>query len=142
MLHSSDNKPDINTLINKAVALEGNFSDYPTDQSGLTWRGFTEAVALAHGYSGNMHYFLREEAMAIYKHQCWLRPNFDQIAGHAPDNAAKLFVAGINMATRTAIGFFQRAECAQPDPVNLARTGFSYNSVKFVKNGGTLQTLS
>ncbi|WP_430417870.1 glycoside hydrolase family 108 protein [Parasphingorhabdus sp.] len=101
--------PDIDTLIDKVIQLEGDFSHHPADRGGPTRWGVTEAVARAHGYAGNMRHFPREEAVAIYKRNYWYRPGFDRIAQLAPQIAAELFDTGINMGTRTAIGWLQRS---------------------------------
>ncbi|MEH6789235.1 glycoside hydrolase family 108 protein [Parasphingorhabdus sp.] len=101
--------PDIDALIDKVIALEGDFSDHPADRGGPTRWGVTEAVARGHGYGGDMRHFPRAQAAAIYKEQYWHRPAFDQIARLAPSVAAELFDTGINMGTATASGFLQRA---------------------------------
>ncbi len=101
--------PDIDTLIDKVIVLEGDFSNHPADRGGPTRWGVTEAVARAHGYAGEMRHFPREQAAAIYKDKYWQRPGFDQVARLAPRIAAELFDTGINMGTGTASGFLQRA---------------------------------
>ncbi len=101
--------PDIDTLIDKVIALEGDFSDHPADRGGPTRWGVTEAVARSHGYAGDMRHFPREQAAAIYRDKYWQRPAFDQVARLAPHIAAELFDTGINMGTGTASIFLQRA---------------------------------
>ncbi|WP_417621950.1 glycoside hydrolase family 108 protein [Parasphingorhabdus sp.] len=103
------NSPDINTLIDAAIILEGDFSDHPADRGGPTRWGVTEAVARAHGYAGDMRHFPRKKATEIYKRKYWERPGFDRIAQLAPHIAAELFDTGINMGTGTASRFLQRA---------------------------------
>jgi lysozyme family protein len=103
------NTHDIDTLIDKVIILEGDYSDHPADRGGPTRWGVTEAVARAHGYAGEMRHFPRAQAAAIYKRKYWHRPGFDQIARLAPHIAAELFDTGINMGTRTGSGFLQRA---------------------------------
>ena len=123
MPRSPDSRPDINILIDKVIEREGGFSDHPADRGGPTRWGVTEAVARAHGYAGDMRHFPREDAVAIYKRNYWLRPGFDQIARRAPQIAAELFDAGINMGTGTATGFLQRALNA------LNRNGRDYKDI-------------
>jgi len=101
--------PDIDTLIDKVIVLEGDFSNHPADRGGPTRWGVTEAVARTHGYTDDMRQFPREQAAAIYKLKYWQRPAFDQVARIAPRIAAELFDTGINMGTGTASGFLQRA---------------------------------
>jgi len=101
--------PDIDTLIDKVIKLEGDFSDHPADRGGPTRWGVTEAVARKHGYAGDMRQFPRAQAVAIYKDKYWRRPAFDQVARLTPHIAAELFDTGINMGTGTASFFLQRA---------------------------------
>ncbi len=138
MPHSPDRMPDIDTLIDKVIALEGGFSDHPADRGGPTRWGVTETVARAHGYAGDMRHFPREDAAAIYKHRYWLRPGFVQIAQHAPHIAAELFDTGINMGTGTASGFLQRALNA------LNRNGRDYRNISVDREigGETLAALA
>jgi lysozyme family protein len=103
------NSIDIDTLIDKVILLEGDYSNHPADRGGPTRWGVTEAVARTHVYAGDMRHFPRERAVAIYKRKYWQRPAFDQIARLAPHIAAELFDTGINMGTGTASGFLQRA---------------------------------
>lgn len=130
--------PEIETLIDKVIAREGDFSDHPADRGGPTRWGVTEAVARAHSYTGNMRHFPREEAVTIYKRKYWLRPGFDRIAKHAPAIASELFDTGINMGTRTATGFLQRALNA------LNRNGRDFKDVAVdrVIGGETLAALA
>jgi lysozyme family protein len=131
MPRSSNQTTDITALIDKVIALEAGFSDHPADRGGATRWGVTEAVARAHGYSGNMRHFPRHEAAAIYMRKYWLQPGFDRIAEHAPDLAAELFDTGINMGTGTASGFLQRALNA------LNRNGRDYKDVSVDRKIGT-----
>lgn len=117
------NSLDIDTLIDKAITLEGDFSNHPADRGGPTRWGVTEAVARAHGYAGKMQHFPREQAAVIYKRKYWHRPGFDRIAQRAPHLAAELFDSGINMGVRTASGFLQRALNA------LNRNGRDYKDI-------------
>lgn len=130
MPQSSDMKPDIDTLIDRVIALEGNYSDHPADRGGPTRWGVTETVARAHGYVGNMRNFPRKEAATIYKRKYWFLPGFDQIAVYAPDIAAELFDTGINMGTGTASGFLQRALNA------LNRDGRDYKDISVDRDIG------
>uniref|UniRef100_UPI00359318C9 glycosyl hydrolase 108 family protein n=1 Tax=Parasphingorhabdus sp. TaxID=2709688 RepID=UPI00359318C9 len=53
--------PDIDTLIDKVIALEGDYSDHPADRGGPTRWGVTEAVARAQGYAGDIIKFMRPD---------------------------------------------------------------------------------
>jgi len=131
-------KPDIDTLIDKVIAVEGGFSDHPADRGGPTRWGVTAAVARAHGYAGDMRHFPRARAAAIYRDRYWQRPAFDQVSQLAPSVAAELFDTGINMGTGTASFFLQRALNA------LNRNGRDYDDLAVDRRIGarTLAALS
>lgn len=99
----------IDQLIDNVIAREGGYSDHPADRGGPTRWGVTERVARAHGYSGEMRVFPRDEATAIYRRLYWLRPRLDQVAQRAPALAAELFDTGVNMGPAVAARFLQRA---------------------------------
>ncbi|QDX26108.1 hypothetical protein FPZ54_08775 [Sphingomonas suaedae] len=99
----------IDQLIDDVIAREGGYSDHPADRGGPTRWGVTERVARAHGYSGEMRVFPRDEAAAIYRRLYWLRPRLDQVAQRAPALAAELFDTGVNMGPGVAARFLQRA---------------------------------
>ncbi len=128
MLHP----PDIETLIDKVIALEGDFSDHPADRGGPTRWGVTEAIARSHGYAGDMRHFPRTQAAAIYRENYWHRPAFDKVALLAPSIGTELFDTGINMGTATASGFFQRALNA------LNRNGRDYDDIAVDRRIGTM----
>ena len=100
---------DVDELIDEVIGREGGYSNHPADRGGPTRWGVTEAVARAHGYTGDMRSFPREEAVAIYRRIYWLRPGFDRVAQLAPAIAAELFDTGVNMGPEVAAGFLQRA---------------------------------
>jgi lysozyme family protein len=123
--------PDIDSLIDKVIILEGDFSDHPADRGGPTRWGITETVARSHGYAGEMRDLPREQAAAIYKRAYWHRPGFDRVARLAPVLAAELFDTGINMGTGTATFFLQRALNA------LNRNGRDYDDIAADRKIGT-----
>ena len=100
---------NVDTLIDEVIGREGGYSNHPADTGGATRWGVTEAVARAHGYRGDMRFYPREDAVAVYRRIYWLRPGFDRVAEHAPRIAAELFDTGVNMGSAVAIGFLQRA---------------------------------
>ena len=95
------------------IEREGGYSNHPSDRGGPTNYGITEAVARAHGYSGAMRNLPREEAAAIYRRLCWLRPRFDQVAKRSMAVAGELFDTGVNMGPAVAATFLQRAFAEQ-----------------------------
>jgi lysozyme family protein len=98
---------DVKDLIDEVIGREGGYSNHPADRGGATRWGVTEAVARAHGYSGDMRFYSREEAVTVYRRIYWLRP--DRVAEQAPKLAAELFDTGVNMGPEIAAGFLQRA---------------------------------
>lgn len=100
---------DIESLIDGVIAREGGYVHHPADKGGPTRWGVTEAVARAHGYGGDMRFYPRSEAEAVYRRLYWLRPGLDRVADLAPRLAAELFDTGVNMGPKVAAGFLQRA---------------------------------
>ena len=100
---------DIESLIDGVIAREGGYTHHPADRGGPTRWGVTETVARAHGYAGDMRFYPRGEAEAVYRRLYWLRPGFDRVAGLAPRLAAELFDTGVNMGPPVACRFLQRA---------------------------------
>lgn len=99
----------VDDLIDGVIEREGDYVNHPADRGGPTRWGITKAVALRHGYAGDMRSFPRSAAAAIYKQVYWRSPSLDLIADRAPRLAEELFDTGINMGTGTAVGFLQRA---------------------------------
>lgn len=114
---------DVDALIDEVISREGGYSDHPADKGGATRWGVTEAVARAHGYRGDMRFYPRSEAVAVYRRIYWLRPGFARIAEHAPGIARELFDTGVNMGPAVAAGFLQRALNA------LNRNGADYPDI-------------
>lgn len=99
----------VDDLIDEVIAREGGYSNHPADRGGPTRWGVTQAVARAHGYTGDMRAYPRDEAASVYRRLYWLRPGFDRVAELAPALAAELFDTGVNMGPAVAAGFLQRA---------------------------------
>lgn len=100
---------DVNALIDEVIGREGGYSNHPADRGGPTRWGVTEQVARAHGYTGDMRVFPRDEAVRIYRLLYWERPGFDRVAAIYPGVAAELFDTGVNMGPKVAAKFLQRA---------------------------------
>lgn len=101
--------PDISKLLHTLIAKEGGYVDHPADRGGPTCWGITQVVARDNGYRGAMRALPRVEAERIYRQCYWERPRFNDIATIAPDVAAELFDAGVNMGPAIAVRFLQRA---------------------------------
>lgn len=100
---------DIALLLSRLIEREGGYVDHPADRGGPTNWGITETVARKNGYEGAMRALPRTEAECIYRALYWEQPRFDTLAPLAPDVAAELFDAGVNMGPMIATRFLQRA---------------------------------
>lgn len=58
---------------------EGGYSDYPADTGGRTMWGITEAVARAHGYTGDMRDLPQSLAMQIARDSYWVPIRGDEL---------------------------------------------------------------
>ena len=88
---------------------EGVYSDRPADRGGKTKYGVTEAVARAHGYTGEMKDLSLGWAHRIYHAAYWDPLSGDAIAAVYPHVAYELFDTGVNMGVGIAGQFLQRA---------------------------------
>lgn len=88
---------------------EGGYSNNPSDPGGETNYGITVGTARANGYQGAMRDMTRQDAIAIYKRQYYYGPNLNAVDAVSPGIAAELFDTGINMGTKVAATFLQRA---------------------------------
>ena len=100
---------DVNKLVDRLIGVEGGYSDHPADRGGPTMWGITQQVARAHGYMGDMRKLPREFAVAIYMQVYWSEPGLDRVNAIAPEIAVELFDVAVNMGTRWAGLFLQRA---------------------------------
>jgi lysozyme family protein len=99
----------IDEQISAVIEREGGYIAHDDSRGGATKYGVTEAVARAHGYTGKMADFSREDAEAIYRRLYWLRPRLDAVAEITPRVAAELFDTAINMGPAVAVTFLQRS---------------------------------
>lgn len=101
--------PTIDQLVDALIEREGGYVNDPRDSGGETNFGITKAVALAHGYTGDMKVMPRSFAASIYRNLYWERPSFDLVSGYYPRVAAELFDTGVNMGPKVATEFLQRS---------------------------------
>ena len=99
----------IDQIINNTIGKEGRYSDHPSDLGGPTKWGITQKVARANGYTGDMRYLPRAEAVRIYRQEYLISPGFDRVMLLSEAIAEELFDTGVNMGTEIAGGFLQRA---------------------------------
>lgn len=91
------------TAVEKTLAHEGGDADDPADPGGRTKFGISKS-AYPHLPISTL---TREQAIAIYRRDYWLAPNFHLIE---PERiACKLFDLGVNMGTGRAAKLLQRA---------------------------------
>ncbi len=105
----TDQPTDVQTYIAALMGREGGYSDDPADAGGPTMFGITAAVALAYGYSGDMHDLPIETASAIYLSLYWTQPQFNQVDMIDGALGPKLLDAGVNCGPATASRWLQRA---------------------------------
>lgn len=93
-------------IIDRIIKVEGGYVDDPADSGGATNFGITEAVARAHGYTGDMRDLPRSVAFEIYAGRYWDSVGADDM----PDAiAAEVVDTAVNMGTKRAVTFLQRA---------------------------------
>lgn len=100
---------NIEQIIDGIIEREGDYSNDPSDHGGPTRWGITEAVARAHGYTGDMRQLPQDLARQIYRQSYYIGPGFDQVATLSPRIAEELTDTGVNMGPPQAADFLQRA---------------------------------
>ena len=99
----------VTQLVDEVIAREGGYVNHPADRGGPTNWGITQIVARANGFTGDMRALPRATAADIYRRIYWLAPRLDVVAALYPTVAAEMFDTGINMGTKVAGAFLQRA---------------------------------
>lgn len=96
----------------RLLGIEGGYSDDPHDAGGKTMWGVTEAVARAHGYTGDMRDLPQAFAKMIYRASYWDAAKADQL----PDSVRfDVFDAAVNSGVRQAVQWLQTAVGATAD---------------------------
>lgn len=85
---------------------EGGYSDHLADKGGKTMWGVTERVARAHGYTGPMRDFPRNQAKAIYRKSYWEPVKADQLPKHIRFD---VFDGAVNNGVKQSIKWLQQA---------------------------------
>ena len=91
------------------LAIEGGYSNHPSDTGGKTNWGITEAVARRHGYKGDMKALPKMTAVTIYRKDYWDALHLDSVVAHSRAIALELFDTGVNMGPGKAAEFLQRS---------------------------------
>jgi len=96
-------------LINDILEKEGGYVNDPRDSGGATMFGITERVARAYGYRQNMIDMPLSFAISIYSHKYFDVINFDSIEHLSEKIAGEVADTAVNMGTKRAGIFLQRA---------------------------------
>jgi len=97
------------TIINRIISVEGGYVNDPSDSGGETNFGITKKVALEHGYISAMVDMPKQVAFDIYAAQYWDAVMGDDLAALSSAVVSEVVDTGVNMGTRRAIMFLQRA---------------------------------
>lgn len=92
--------------VNRVLSHEGGYSDHPSDPGGKTMFGITERVARKNGYTGDMRFLPREEAVKIYEAEYWTPIRGDEVP---PGIAFTLFDCAVNSGPPLSIKLLQTA---------------------------------
>ena len=88
------------------LGLEGGYSDHKADPGGKTQYGITEAIARAHGFTGDMHTLTRDEAKRIYRADYWEPVRADELPQQVRYD---VFDGAVNSGVKQSIKWLQRA---------------------------------
>ena len=88
------------------IGHEGGYVNHPNDPGGATRWGVTERVARAHGYTGPMRDFPRDQAKAIYRKSYWEPVKADQLPKHIRFD---VFDGAVNSDVERSIKWLQQA---------------------------------
>lgn len=90
----------------KLLGLEGGYSDHAADPGGKTRYGITEAVARAHGYTGDMRQLPVDLAKRIYRQSYWDRVRADELPGAI---RYAVFDGAVNSGAGQSVRWLQQA---------------------------------
>jgi len=96
-------------IFSTILGKEGGYVNNPADKGGPTNWGITQAVARAHGYTGDMKDLTRQQALNILESDYWVGPRFNQVSEVSNAIAVELTDTGVNMGPSVAAKFLQRA---------------------------------
>lgn len=96
-------------IFNSILGKEGGYVNNPNDKGGPTNWGITQAVARAHGYTGDMKDLSRQQALNILESDYWVGPRFNQVSEVSNAIAIELTDTGVNMGPSVSAKFLQRA---------------------------------
>lgn len=100
--------------VERVLKHEGGFVDHPSDPGGATNYGITQAVARAHGYTGDMRDLPVSLARTIYRRDYWEPCQADQLPFAL---GYQVFDAAVNHGVKQSIILLQRAVKVTPDGI-------------------------
>ena len=135
---------DFETAFDKLMEHEGFYSDNPSDPGRKTTWGVTEAVARAHGYTGEMRDMPKAFARQVYRGSYWDAVKADQLP---PAVRFHVFDAAVNSGATQSIKWLQQAANVTADgvlgPATLKACTFTPASALVARfNGLRLQFLT
>lgn len=96
-------------IIDKTIAVEGGYSNNPSDSGGETMWGITIATARRSGYTGPMRDMPRSTAIGIYKREFFGNVGIGKVLPLSANIARELFDTGVNMGPKEGVIFMQVA---------------------------------
>jgi len=97
------------TVINNILAVEGGYVNDTSDSGGETNYGITKKAAMLNGYFGAIIDMPRQVAFDILAVKYWDKLRGDDLELLSSEIAAEIVDTGVNMGTRRAGIFLQRA---------------------------------
>lgn len=107
------------------LGYEGGFSDHKADPGGKTQFGITEAVARAHGFTGDMRTLTRDEAKRIYRADYWEPVRADELPQQVRFD---VFDGAVNSGVKQSVKWLQMAAGATADGVIGPKTLAAINA--------------
>lgn len=96
-------------IINGIIAVEGGYTNDPSDSGGETNYGITIAVAREYGYTGPMKDMPKQVAFDIYEKKYWSINKLDDIEKLSEKIAEEIADTGVNQGVGTAAKYLQRS---------------------------------
>jgi lysozyme family protein len=105
---------NFDTAFDTLLKHEGGYSNHADDKGGATMWGITEAVARAHGYTGEMRSLPVDFAKKLYRSGYWDAVRADEL----PESVRfSIFDAAVNSGVSRSIRWLQEAVGTKADGV-------------------------
>ncbi len=114
-----ENAMNFDQAFDQLLKHEGGYSNHKDDTGGATMWGVTEAVARAHGYTGDMRNLPVEFAKKVYKATYWDAVKADELPAQV---RYSVFDAAVNSGVNRANKWLQEAVGAKADGVIGSQT--------------------